>query len=79
MVADPSRKGTIPLQADLLLVIGFEVTVVGLMEPDQNRHDFTEAQAAGPFALLQAIAQQLTFPLRFKGLAEVIDVTEQVF
>jgi len=62
-----------------LLVVGFEVAIVGLMKPNQNRHDLAQAQTARSSASLQAVTQQLAFPLRFKRLAKVIDAAKQFF
>jgi hypothetical protein len=62
-----------------LLVISFEIAVARLMEPNQNRHNFAQAQAANPSSSLQPVAQQLAFPLRFKGLTKVIDAAKEFF
>ncbi|MCP5198123.1 MAG: hypothetical protein H6974_15315 [Gammaproteobacteria bacterium] len=52
---------------------------LGLMEVDQNRHDFAEGQTTGTPPLASAVRQELTMPGGQEPLAELIDVTEQVF
>lgn len=42
-------------------VKGFKIVVPGLMEIDQNRHDFTEGQPAG--ALACTVGQELAMPV----------------
>jgi hypothetical protein len=37
------------------------------------------AQAAGSSSSLQSVAQQVAFPLRFKGLTKVIDAAKEFF
>ena len=44
-IADQTWKSTVPVRLYLLVVVGFEVAVGRLMEANQNRHDFAEAQA----------------------------------
>ena len=56
-----------------------EGAVVTLVETNQNRHLFAQAQRPLPLARLQAVTEQLTLPERFEGLAEVIDVAEEFF
>ena len=65
--------------AHLIEVVGFEVAVVALVEANQDRHDF--AQAERPLALtrFQVVTQQLAVPDGFKHLAKVIDMAEQFF
>ena len=62
-----------------MLVVTFEVAIVALVNRNQNRHHFTQTQGPTTVASVQAIAQQLTFPLRFKGLAKIIDRAKQFF
>jgi hypothetical protein len=52
---------------------------LALVKRNQNRHHFTQTQGPRTVASFQAIAQQLTFPLRFKGLAKIIDRAKQFF
>lgn len=78
-IADQAWKSTLPLSVYLLQIVGFEVAVGGLMEANQNRHDFAEAQTPRAMALSQSISQQLLLPDRFKLLAEIIDGAQQVF
>ena len=52
------QPGVPPLHPVLTLVstaIGFEISVARLMEPNQNRHNLAQAQAARSFAVLQSI------------------------
>ena len=53
--------------------------VVTLMEAYQDSYDFAQAERTLALAALHATAEQLAMPTRFKDLAEVIGVTEQVF
>lgn len=78
-ITDQTRKGFAPVCLDFLGVLGFEVTVVRLMEGNQNRHDFAECQAAISLTATQPMARQLLVPLGLKALAKVINVAKQVF
>jgi len=62
-----------------MLVVAFKVAIVALVKREQNRHDFTQVQGTLTVASFQAVAQHLTFPLRFKGLAKIIDRSKQFF
>ncbi|GAB4378836.1 MAG: hypothetical protein Kow00121_31530 [Elainellaceae cyanobacterium] len=63
----------------LLFVVSRKIPLGQLVEGNQDGHDFTQAQSTRPLAALQAVVQQTFFPLGLKALAEIIDVTEQVF
>ncbi|WP_256479006.1 hypothetical protein [Chroococcidiopsis sp. CCMEE 29] len=43
------------------------------MESYQDGHNFAQAEAALSVAQFESESQELLFPLRFKGLAEIID------
>ncbi len=79
LIAYQLWKRICPVDLYFLLVIGFEIAVARLMKPNQNRHDFAQTQVAAAIANLESKSQQLLFPLRFKGLAKIIDGAEQVF
>ena len=57
----------------------FEVTIVGLMKINQQRHDFTRTQRAGAQALALTGGELLAPSLRQKLLAKVIDLTKQLY
>jgi len=40
--------------------IGFEVTIVGLVESNQDSQVFTDGQGTSPLALLQSTGEQVT-------------------
>lgn len=79
MVADQSWKCASPLQLHLLDVVGFEIAVAGLVEANENGHDFAQRQTSSSIAVNESIAEQLLVPEGFKLLAEIIDGAEQVF
>lgn len=78
-IAHQTWKGILPLGLPLFKVVGFEITVGGLMEANQNCHDFAQAQTARSLPVSKSIAKQLVVPYRFKLLAEIIDGAEEVF
>jgi gamma-glutamyl:cysteine ligase YbdK (ATP-grasp superfamily) len=49
------------------------------MEANQDRHDLAQTETAESIASLQPSAKELASPKRLKGLAEIIDATEQFF
>jgi hypothetical protein len=78
-LADEPGKRLCPLALHFLLIVSFEVAVARLVKADQNRHDFTQAQAPVSVALLKSKSYQLLLPLLLKGSAKVIDTAEQFF
>lgn len=67
------------VSAQVQQVKGFEIAILGLMEVDQNRHDFAEDQPAGAPPLARAASQELAMPGGQEHPAKIIDVAEQVF
>lgn len=68
-----------PVLTDMLLIEVFEIAVRLLVEPDENGHDFTQAQGAPTPAMFYAIAKLRRLPEGFKVLAKIIDLAKQVF
>jgi len=58
-------------------VEGFEIPVMGLMKPNQQRHNLTQTQPTSPTAATAPGRQLVAYPLGFKGLAKIIDVAKQ--
>jgi hypothetical protein len=56
--------------------IGFEVTIVGLVESNQDSQVFTDGQGTSPLALFQPVGKQVAFPVGQKCFAKIIDSTE---
>jgi hypothetical protein len=63
----------------MIQVVVLEGAIVLLVESNQNRHNFAQAQAALTIALLESMTKQLPLPNGFKLSAEVIDTAEQLF
>ena len=57
-------------------VVGFEGAVVGLMEPDHDRHDFTRRQSAWPDPFPTAVFKLLLVPDWEICFAKIIDMAE---
>jgi hypothetical protein len=76
VVADQARELQAPMLQDLLTVVGFDVSVMGLVKSNQDRHDLAQAQGTLPLALSGTTGKQLAVPERQKGFAEVIDMHE---
>ena len=58
-------------------VEGFEIPVMGLMKPNQQRHTLTQTQPTSPTAVPTPGRQLVANPLPLKGLAKIIDVAKQ--
>lgn len=65
------------MNTDMMDVIVLERPIVLLVEPDENCHDFAQAQLSGTIASSPAVSEQLLVPEWFKALAEVIDGAEK--
>jgi len=70
------RKFTGQMNLNMLHVIGFERSIVGLMKMDQNGHHLAWAELARTLSLLASL-QLAGFPMRLKAQEKVIDITEQ--
>jgi hypothetical protein len=57
-------------------VIGFEVSIVGLVESNQDGHHSTDGQQMSPLALLPSAGEQVMLLVGQKCLANIIDITE---
>jgi len=62
--------------ANVFRVIGFEVAIVGLVESNQDGHNFTNGQGTLALALFQPASEQVTLPVGQKCFAKIIDITE---
>ncbi|MCY3665768.1 MAG: hypothetical protein OXH81_08925 [Gemmatimonadetes bacterium] len=60
-----------------MAVEDFEIPIMGLMKPNQQRHKLTQTQPTSPTAATTPGRQSVAYPLGFKGLAEIIDVAKQ--
>ena len=60
----------------MLLIVGFEVSILALMKVDHNRQRFTVTQLPSSSSLLAAIAQQAFGLFFFHPFAEIIDSAE---
>ena len=65
------------VQQDVLGVESFEIPIMGLMEVNQNGHDFTRRELPSPVALDLACLEQGLIPGGSKGLPKIIDMTKQ--
>jgi hypothetical protein len=77
-ITDQARELGPPGFHNLLTVVGFEVALMGLMESDQDGHNFAHRQGTGALALLLATGHQLAVPGGQKSLAEIIEIAEQL-
>ena len=68
-----------PIATDMLLVKMLEIAIRLLMKAHQNRHHFAQAQGPSPFSVAHSVPDKRGLPLGLKDLAEVINVTEQLF
>jgi hypothetical protein len=62
--------------ANVFGVIGFEVSIAGLVESTQDSQVFTDGQGTSPLALFQPVGKQVAFPVGQKCFAKIIDSTE---
>lgn len=63
----------------MLEVVGLEVSIPLLVKRHENRQDFAEAQGPRTLAVTDPLAYEMVLPLRFKDLAEVINVAKKFF
>lgn len=78
-IADQTGELLSPITANMVLIEVLEVAIVRRVEGYHQGHDFAQAQSARALTTLETLAEQLSLPLGFKFLAEVIDMVEQVF
>lgn len=76
-ITDQTRKLSPPVDEDVVNVEGLEISVMRLVEPDQDGHDLAQAQASRSVAPGQASRQALALPRRLERTAEIIDSAEQ--
>jgi len=58
-------------------VEGFEIPIMGLMKPNQQRHNLTQTQPTSTTTATTPGRQLMANPLPLKGLAKIIDVAKQ--
>ena len=61
---------------NMFRVIGFEVSIVGLGESNQDNHHFTDGRGPSPRALLSPAGELVTLLVGQKCFANIIDITE---
>ena len=61
----------------MMEIEGFEIPVMGLMKPNQQRHNLTQTQPTGTTAATTPGRQLVAYPLPLNGLAKIIDVAKQ--
>jgi hypothetical protein len=79
LIAHSSRKSPFEMISHIAQIIALEVTVMGLMEVNHDRHDLTERQMTRTPTPTLAIGQLLMLPMGQEALAEIIDITKQGF
>ena len=60
----------------MMLIEGFERAVLGLVKPNQQRHDLTQTELTSTTTTVTG-RYLVAYPLGLKGLAKVIDVAKQ--
>ena len=75
-IADEMWKLSLQIHLHMLLILGFEVSVLALMKVDHNRQRFTVTQSPSSLASVPPITQQPSNLLFRHALAEIIDSTE---
>ncbi len=76
-VTDQPWKLAPQMHGDILGVIGFEGSIMRLVEMDENGHHFALAQLACPSPCDGSAVQLALVPMGSKRLPEIIDSTEQ--
>jgi hypothetical protein len=77
VIADQVRKIPTQVRQNVLSIERFEIPIMGLMEVNQNGHDFTPRELPSPVTLDLACLEQGLIPGRSKGLPKIIDMTKQ--
>ena len=61
----------------MMLIEGFEIAVVGLVKPNQQRHNLAQTQLTTTTTMPTPGRESVAKKGAFKGLAKVIDVAKQ--
>jgi hypothetical protein len=61
----------------MLRIEGFEIPIVGLMELDQDGHNFTCRELAAPLAFDLPCRKQGLMPARSECVPKIVDSTKQ--
>jgi hypothetical protein len=65
------------IDLDVLGVVRLKISVLTLVEMDQDRHEFTVTQFTASFSMCGAIVKVFARLFRFGLLAEIIDMAVQ--
>jgi hypothetical protein len=61
----------LPMSQNVFRVIGFQVSIMGLVESNQDGHVLTDRQGTSPLALLQPADEEVTVPMEKNALLKL--------